>query len=476
MTRASRPALAPTKPAPRRRKSRRFAPPPRPAVVGEFQSDAVEIGERAPPRVTRVTLYLVVALVAVAIGWASLSHVDMIVTAPGKLTTTRPNLVVQPLETSVVRRIDVAVGDVVHAGQPLAALDPTFPEADVEQLRTRVTAFDAAISRLEAELGTREFSPADATNPDVAVQMRLFSQRIGYYDTSLRNYDAQIASLQANLQTNKGEEALTAQRLDTLRKVEAMRAALAEKEIGSKLNYLLARDARLEVEDALSRLHGNQIDLGHRLEKVQAERQAFIADFRRTALQELVDMRAKRNAAAEELKKAELRRHMVMLTAPVDSVVLEIAHRSVGSVVREAETFFVLVPRDAPLQAEINVDSKDIAEVAVGQPVRIKFDAFPFQKYGTGSGVVRVISQDSFAPEGQNDAGRSAGERSPRQSRPYYRVLVDLTDVRLRGIPAQFQMLPGMTVTAELKTGRRSVISYFLYPLLRGLDESIREP
>jgi HlyD family secretion protein len=145
--------------------------------------------------------------------------------------------------------------------------------------------------------------------------------------------------------------------------------------------------------------------------------------------------------------------------------------------VREAETLFSLVPRDAPLQAEVNVDSRDIGEVAVGQPVRIKFEAFPFQKYGTGSGTVRVISEDSFTPESGGElAARAAREESARPSHPYYRVLVDLTDMRLRNLPEGFEMLPGMTLTAEMKVGSRRVISYFLYPLLRGLDESVREP
>jgi hemolysin D len=115
--------------------------------------------------------------------------------------------------------------------------------------------------------------------------------------------------------------------------------------------------------------------------------------------------------------------------------------------------------------------------VAVGQPVRIKFEAFPFQKYGTGSGTVRVISEDSFTPESGGDvAGRALREESAHPSHPYYRVLVDLTDMRLRNLPEGFEMVPGMTLTAEMKVGSRRVISYFLYPLLRGLDESIREP
>jgi HlyD family secretion protein len=167
---------------------------------------------------------------------------------------------------------------------------------------------------------------------------------------------------------------------------------------------------------------------------------------------------------------------MVVLSAPVDSIVLEIAHRSIGSVVREAEKLFVLVPSDAPLEAEVNVDNKDIGLVAVGQSVRVKFDAFPFQKYGTGSGVVRVISQDSFSSETSSVGAKANSESASRSSQPFYRVRVALTDKHLRGSPDQFKLMPGMTVTAEMNVGSRSVISYFMYPLLRGLDESIREP
>jgi HlyD family secretion protein len=196
----------------------------------------------------------------------------------------------------------------------------------------------------------------------------LFLQRKRYYEASLSNYDSQIASARAELQTNTNEEALTLRRLETLRAIEGMRSEAMDKAVGSRLNFLEAQAARLEVEDNLSHMRGNEVDLSHRLEKTADERQVFIEDFRRTALQDLVDTLAKRNAAAEDLKKAELRQHMVVLTTPVDAVVLEIARRSIGSVVREAETLFSLVPRDAPLQAEVNVDSKDIGEVAVGQP------------------------------------------------------------------------------------------------------------
>jgi HlyD family secretion protein len=453
----------------RRRRLFRSGLPLKPAAVAEFQSDAIEIGERAPPRIARLTLYCVVAMILAGITWASLSHVDMIVTAQGKLITNRPNLVVQPLETSVIRDIHVNAGDVVGRGQALAALDPTFSQADADQLRTRVAALDAAVSRLNAELGGREYAVTDSTNPDDILQGKMFLQRKAFYDTQLRNYDAQIASARANLKSSQDEDVLLVQRLENMRSIETMRGVLMDKEVGSRLNFLLSRDARLDVENNLSRVRGSQADYAHRVDKVLAEQQAFIEDFRRTAYQDLVDTRAKRSSAAEDLKKAELRRQLIVLTAPVDAVVLEVANRTVGSVVREAETIFVLVPRDAPLQAEVNVDGKDIGQIGTGQSVRLKFEAFPFQKYGTGSGTVRVVSKDSFVPDPKS-AGLS------RAAAPYYRVLVDLDETRLRSQAAQFQMIPGMAVTAELKVGYRSVISYFLYPLLRGLDESIREP
>jgi HlyD family secretion protein len=454
--------------AERRRRQHPRSTTRRPLVVTEFQSDAIEIENRTPPRVARLTLYCVVALIATAVAFASVSQVDMIVTAEGKLITTRPNLVVQPLETSVVREIHVRPGDRVSQGDVLATLDPTFSQADLDQLRNKVAAFDATIDRLRAELGGNDYGIENAGNADVALQRKVFLQRKSAYVAQIENYDAQIASAQSNLKTAQDEEAVLVQRLETMKSIETMRSTLMDKEVGSKLNLLLSRDARLEVESNLARVRGNIADNIHRVDKARGDQKVYAEEFRRTAYQELVDALTKRDTAAEDLKKVELRRQLIVLKAPADAVVLDIASRTVGSVVREAETLFVLVPSGVPLQAEVNVDGRDIGQVKVGQSARIKFEAFPFQKYGTGKGAVRVISHDSFSPDPKSDVAR-------RATAPYYRVQIDLVDTHLRLPQDRGDLIPGMAVTAELTVGRRSVMSYFLYPLLRGLDESIRE-
>ena len=100
------------------------------------------------------------------------------------------------------------------------------------------------------------------------------------------------------------------------------------------------------------------------------------------------------------------------------------------------------------------------------EPVRLKLEAWPFQKHGTLSGEVRMVSEDSFAPD----------PKKGQQQSPYYKARVGVTSIKLRDVPPGFRLIPGMAVTAEIKAGDRTVLSYFLYPLLRGLDESIREP
>ena len=141
------------------------------------------------------------------------------------------------------------------------------------------------------------------------------------------NFDAQIASAQANLTTAKNEESVLAQRLDNMRSIESMRSTLMDKEVGSKLNFLLSRDARLDVESNLARVRGNLADYAHRVEKALADRKVFVEDFRRTAYQDLVETLTKRDSASEELKKVELRRQLIVLRAPADAIVLEVANR-----------------------------------------------------------------------------------------------------------------------------------------------------
>lgn len=463
----SGPAKSRKGPKPPGKPQLKLVQPVKQEAVTEFQSDAIALEERRPPITARLTLYLVTLAIVGAVWWASVSRVDEIVVAPGRLTTSEPTLVMQPLETSIIRSIDVKPGDIVSKGQLLVTLDPTFSSSDVGQLQSKLSGFVAQIERLEAELAGRLYEPPPGASAEEVMQGELAQQRLAAYQAKLNDFDAQIAQGMAMQAATQAEEEALARRLAGLEEIETMHAKLAETGNGSRLTYLQSQDVNLDLRVSLTRLQGQHSQAMQQLKRARAERQNYIEEYRRVSLETLIDLRDKQAGAAEELRKVNLREAMAQLVAPADAAVLEVAQRSVASVVQPAEPLVTLVPLNVPLEAEVTVASNDIGHLATGDRARLKFDAFPFQKHGTVEGEVISISENSFSKQaGAEQQGGPA----------FYKVRIALGDEQLRQLPQGFRMLPGMTLTAEIHAGDRTVISYFLYPLIRGLDESLREP
>jgi hemolysin D len=436
-----------------------------PAVI-DFQSDARTIDERRPPWVARATLYGLVAVIIIAGIWAALAKVDRIVVAPGKLVTTASTIVVQPLETSTVRSLHARVGDIVRKGDALATLDPTFSEADVGQLRGKVESLAAQIERLGSELEDRPYEPRNL-NDEARLQSTIWIRSIEQNKAKLASYNQQIRHVEAEMATKSGDRAALEVRLDVAKDLETMRDYLMQKQIGSKVNYLDAKNQRLQVEREMLLALNNMKELEEEMERFKAERAAYLAEFRQKTAEALVLARRDHDAAVKQLDKAIRRNAVTVLTAPADAIVLDVAQRSVGSVLKEAEALYTLVPLDSPLEAEVSIEGLDVGHVETGGEARLKLESWPFQKHGTLSGKVRTVTDDTFTPDPKKDG---------QQQRPYYKARVEVTATDLRDVPRSFRLIPGMAVTAEIKAGERTILSYFLYPLLRGLDESIREP
>jgi len=435
-----------------------------PRDVAVFLSDAEEIEHRALPRYARATLYLLVALILFVFAWATFSQIDRIVTARGKLVSTGSTIVSQPVSTSVVRELNVKVGQVVRQGEVLGVFDPTFTEAEEASLKEQLQTLEAQIARLEAELSDRAFEASG--NGEVWVtQERLFRERQAHLRASLANLQERISRLRAAKTANQSARLILEQRLASVSEIEQMRKQMADKGTESRLQLLMARDNRLLLQNDLKNAINRAEELSHEIAIAQADQQTFIADWRQKAMAQLAEARTQRSLAEEQLNKAQRLSELSEMVSPADAVVLEVAKLSVGSVVREAEPVVTLVPLDQPLEGEIEIVARDIGYVRHGDPVKIKIDAFPFQKHGTLPGELRVISEDAFTHR-----------EGPKSGMTFYRGLVKLTDTQLDKVPENTRLLPGMTITAEIVVGSRSVISYFIYPLIRSLDESLHEP
>ncbi|MGZ5052714.1 MAG: HlyD family type I secretion periplasmic adaptor subunit [Methylobacter sp.] len=435
-------------------------------TVVEFLPDADEI-ERTPlPRSARITLQVLLAALISFWIWASVSEIDRVVVAQGRLVTPLSNIVVQPLETSIIQSIDVRVGQIVKKGQSLATLDPTFAQADEAQLRKQLASLENQEKSLAAELsGNKAFDKA-GNDADSQLQADLSLERQANYQAQIAKMDENIARLQATLTTNRHDQQMLNERVKPLLEIESMQEKLVARNFGARVRLLEAQEKRQEVERELQLAKNREQEIKRELAGMEAEKMAFKKGWRQKMMEEMLSTSRDKNTVSEQLQKADKRRKLVTLTSPSDAVVLEIAKLSLGSVVQGGGAFFTLVPLGTELEAEVQIDAMDVGYVKVGDTSRIKLDAYPFQRHGLLTGEVRTMSEDAFRRDA--DAGQSMDS--------YYKSRISLGDSRLKRMPEQARLLPGMTLTAEIVVGKRSVLSYLLWPLTKALDEAMQEP
>jgi HlyD family secretion protein len=259
--------------------------------------------------------------------------------------------------------------------------------------------------------------------------------------------------------------------LANAKSIEGIRSALLATQNGSRLNFLDAQAATLRAERDYQGAEGRLTDLRHGIDAKLADREAYVSQWRAGLLEELARSRTELAKVDDALTKAERLHDLVRLTAPTDGVVLEVARRSEGSVVREAEPLITLLPSRASLIADVRIASADIGSLHPGVPVLIKVDAFPYQRHGALSGRLRAIGEEAVAAESLSgpDAMHSGADTS-------HRAQITIDSAGDAALPDGSHVIPGMTVTAEIKVGRRRLIAYFLSPITKGFSESLREP
>jgi hemolysin D len=435
-------------------------------TVVEYLPDADEL-ERSPvPKWAQITLrVLLLAVVSFAI-WAGVSELDQVVVARGSLVNPLPNMVVQPLETSIIQSVDVRIGQVVKKGDALATLDATFIQADENVLKLRLDSLETQARGLEEELSGHVTTRTKGGSQDDELQANLLIERRANYKAQQMKISESVGRLRAALAANRRDQKLAAGRLASLKNIESMQEKMVAQKFGAPLQLMEAQIKSKEVERDLESVSNKEQEIVRELAAAEAEQVAFEKGWRQKTMEDLLSVTRDRDAVREQIQKTDKRRRLVTLEAPTDAVVLDIAKLSPGSIVREAETFFTLVPLNAKLEAEVQIDSSDIGYVKLGAEAQLKLDAFPFQRHGTLGAKIRTISEDAFRRE---SAGKATGE-------VYYMSRLTLDGTALKNMIDSSRLLPGMTLNAEVIVGRRSVMSYLAWPLTKGLGEAAREP
>lgn len=434
-----------------------------PGAAGHPFTAAAALAQQPPALTARMVSLGVCAMAVIAIVYACLARLDVVVTAQGKVIPSGRSKTVQPLEAGVVQRIAVRDGQRVKAGDVLLELDPTNTAADHDRLQHELweSATDAARLQALAGQGTMA-APADTPAQIVARQRALLASRQAEQQARLASLDADQARRQADRDAIAAALERMRQSLPLVQKKHAMREELARTGHIAEAGLIETRLELINLEKEIA-VQGNRLkeaDAGIR--GVASQRSQAVAEFQARAGGELAEAMRKHGSLQQELVKAQQRRDLQVLRAPIDGVVQQLAVSTVGGVVTAAQPLLTIVPENAPLEVEAQVMNRDIGYVRAGQRVINKIETFDFTRFGYIEGEVQWVGTDAV-----QDARLGA----------VYPVRIKLHAAQTphatagaRGVVA-----PGMAVVADVRTDSRRLIDYFLAPMLRYRQEALRE-
>jgi len=430
----------------------------------EFLPAALEVLETPPRPAARLAALTICLFFLSSILWAVFGRVDTVAVAQGQLVPKARVKLIQPLETAIVRAIHVQDGQTVKAGDVLVELDPTDAASNYGALRADLTKaqLDAAVTAaLDSNDPDAAFEPPadapailiEASRSQLHGELEKLAAVLSLHASDLEEQEASLATYQSQLKKAESAKPLVEERLAGLEQ-------LNQKNLVRKPDLFATRQQKIdnasEQETAKSAIAQTESRIEARQRKIEEARASFRAD----VLQRRADALRRIATLQQQLKKEEQRQKDRLLRAPVDGTVVGLAIFTVGGVVSTKDVLLRIVPADSELLLETTVLNQDIGFVEVGQAVEIKLETFPFTRYGLIDGEVKEVWRDAIQDEKKGLV---------------YKAEVALKQNKIRVGDRWIPLAPGMAAQAEIRTGDRPVIQYFMSPLLRYRSEALRE-
>lgn len=451
----------------------------------EFLPAALEVVETPASPTGRLLGLIIVLFFALGLAWAFLGRVDVIANAPGRILPAGDVKVIQPLDTGLVRAIHVQNGDHVRAGQLLIELDPTQTAADSERLSR-----DLAQARLDvARLGALKLSIETGRAPVFVAPAGVEPARVEEARAAMRAQADQAAAKVADLTQQISQKTAEAAEVRAeIAKIQASLPMLADK---ARIHHDLAQQGygtSLADLDAQQQLTEARHELGVQSERaaqaaaarsaLERQRDGARSQYAADVLSDLRKAEEQQNGLSQELVKAQNKSSQTELRAPIDGVVDQLAVHTLHGVVTPAEHLMIVVPDSRDLIVEARLSNRDIGFVHAGQTVKVKVETFSFTRYGLIDGRVLDVSPTVVEPTDRQAAAASpsgAPAGSAAAAAPTYvaRIALSKTSMMVDGRAKPLQ--PGMSVTADIRTGSRSIVDYLLSPLARKTQESLHE-
>jgi hemolysin D len=425
----------------------------------EFKPTMAEIEDRPTSPLGRTIFWVVVATMVFFSIWFCVGKVDVVVTARGTFMPEGEVKVLQPLDTGIVSAILCKQGDFVKKGQVLMEIDPSITAPEFESKRKTLVFLELEQGRIDSTLAGKDFSPeAKAHDREVIRRQReLHQSTTATIEKQLQSKKAELGRVEEEMRAAEKERDYAKSQLELdIPREERLKSVL---DIIARVEYEKVVDEILTHRNTMNQAASRIEQLRHQQDQLNHDIGYMEANFRMSALREFADKQKQSTEIHAEVDKTSFRNEKQRIVSPVDGHISTLLFHTTGGVVTPAQKLMTVVPITAPLVIKAQVLNKDIGFVKEGMAASIKVDAFDFQKYGIIDGVVRSIAKHSIEDE---------------KLGPVFEVYVRPLKAHLVVDGVRTPIASGMSLTAEIKVGKRRIIEFFIYPLIKYLDEGIK--
>lgn len=429
-----------------------------------FLAQSVILEEAGSSSLIRAAMVAIVLVICSFLGWAAITNVDEVAITTGEVIPTGKVQAIQHLEGGIVSEIPIQEGELVEKDQVLLRLDPSGPQTELNRMKARRAGLELQVERLRA-IGTgRE---PDFSFVNLAYREMVDDQMI-IYDSQMEAHAERQKVILTQIEQKKQELALIDEQEETLSRNAdilleefLLREELYEKGLTTKIAYLDAKRALNDARGELSNLIVDRQRTGQSLAESRKRLAELDTDSREQALTEMGVVTNELSQLIETLDQVLDRVRRLTVWSPVRGYINGLKINTVGGVIPAGAIVMEIVPIDEELIIEARINTRDIGHVAPGDPVTVKITTYDFARYGGISGELKEISATTFIDEQTGD--------------PFYKGTITLDRGYVGFDPERNKVLPGMTVQADIKTGRKTLLAYLLKPVVSSVKTSFQE-
>lgn len=429
--------------------------------------------ETGSPKIIIASMLAIGVVILILLIWSGFTEIDEVASGSGEIVPIGQIMPVQHIEGGIVYKVFVTDGDIVAKGDKLFELNPEPNTSDLNRLKKRQNSLEISIYRLQSQLERRPISNVDIiqaiTYKDVtepALMNLEISNAEKYQEQELQQQEynrVQLASRleqeKMNLKNTEGQIYHLEERKKVIEDQLQMYNQLSTQQAVSRVDLLNVQERLQEIIGNLLNATKDRTSIESTILDLENKLKTFEFEKKNAEFKELNEDTSQLLEVREQISRAQIAVDQLLVKSEINGIVKGFALH-VGDVVTAGAVLFDIVPISEQLVAEIKIATTDVGQISVGDSVQVKVGTYDFATYGSLSGTLTSISASTYLDP---------------EKRPYYKCLVTLEKNYLGDDPAKNIVSPGMTVIAEIKTGKKSLLHYMLKPINRTFNSAFRE-